>query len=743
MRRVFARVVTVPAVAAAFAWTGGSLAAQEPDLPLPPVDRPALVLPAPLTQPEAGPDAGPDAVAQVEDDDLPTLPPVVVQGRRNPQGDASGAATAPSATPTFDPAPGVLPTPLPSAPQLAPPSSVSAPPSQIGDFPASPLPPDVVVSANARPIARNRLGSSVTVLTRPDIERYQQRTVLELLRQSTTPGLAVNQSGGPGRQTSVFIRGAESDHTKVLLDGIPLNDPSGNRAFDFSSLTIDNLDRVEVLRGPQSVLYGTDALGGVINLTTRRPDGPPEFRLSAEGGSRGFHREIASFSAGDEFGYASGSVSNLDTQGISAANSRLGFAERDEATIQTASGRLGFTLADGLTLDTVFRHSDAEAEFDGFGLRPDGIFGPVDDPNLVAVTESTFVRTQARIESFDGNVEQFVGFSNSNYNRASRGQNTYFYGDLRQVDYRTNVYLFETEPLTLVASGGLNYFEEDSRSTAIPRQRAQFARSIFGEVTGTVYERLTLSAGGRHDDYSLAGVADTWRTTGRYEFVETGTAVRGSLGTSFRAPSLSEYFGISGNPLLRPEESLGWDIGLEQWLWDDRLQLAATYFRNDFENLVQFVFDPAVPPPAFGRLENVQTALATGVELSAAFEPIRGTFLSASYTRTDTRDNATGLPLLRRPRDRFGFAINQQFADGRGNINLSVLAVANRTDFVGFAPGEIEDYTVTNLTGSYQLTDDVRLFGRVENLFDEDYEEVFGYGTIPASVFAGVEIRLR
>lgn len=609
-------------------------------------------------------------------------------------------------------------------------------------FPRAPLSADVTVTANRTEARRSSVGSAVTVITGDEIRRQRRVSVLEVLRN--VPGLDIVQSGGPGRQASGFLRGANSNQTKVLLDGIWMNDPSANRAFDFSNIAVDNIERIEIVRGPQSTLYGSDAMGGVINIITRRGSGPARFQLGAMGGSFSTQQQYGSVSGGNESVYYSFTGSFFDTDGFTAAERG---SEKDGFRMGTASGRAGWIINESIDVDYVFRYIDSDSRFDSVQFIPGTGSVPVDGIGNSAPSESFFSRIQVRSLSLDGAIEQKVGFNYTNYNRASLTPtfDSFFNGDTEMVDYQMNVNVIDEEEIQDVFTVGAMYMQESARTSntfaPIPAERALFDRAAYLQNTLILGNRWSLTAGTRWDDYSRAGAANTYRLTSRYEIPDVETAIHGSFGTGFRAPSINELFGFAGNPDLRPEESKGWDVGIEQPFFDDRLVVDATYFRNDFDNLIVFVL---TNPPFDGQLFNVATATAHGVELTGTWEIQPGTRFTAAYTRTDSlgRDPSSGAntSLLRRPRNKFSLMLDQDLAGGKANVNVRMRYVGQRNDVspnFGDPPIKLDDYIVVDAALGYDLSRNLQLFARVDNVSDSNYEEIFGFNAPRISVYAG------
>lgn len=612
----------------------------------------------------------------------------------------------------------------------------------------------IVVTATRTSVPMREVGSAMTIITAEDLAQRQRVPVLDILRG--VPGLSVVQSGGFGQQTSVFLRGANSNHTLVLIDGVEANDPSNPSGFfDFSNLLADNIERIEILRGAQSTLYGSDAIGGVINIITKKGRGRPRATLRAEGGSFNTFKVTGGVSGGNELVNYSLTGSRFESDSISAADSRRGNSEEDGYRNTTLTSRLGLTLAPYFALDFTARYQDARTEIDGSTVDAMGHFLPIDDPNAVLDAQQLFTRGEGRLTLFDGRWEQILGVSFTRHHRNNKDRpdpnNPFpfpgsFEGEKFKVAWRNNLRFFKGHLLTFGIATEEESMEVDAPGGDLPEKTARTTGGYLQDQLD-LWNRLFITGGVRFDGHSRFGLKLTGRVTAALVFDKLGTKFRGSYGTGFKAPSLSQLFDdrfnttlVNGaklefsNKKLDPEESESWDIGIEQSLWDERLSLGVTYFNNEFTNLIQFQ-QVAVAPDKF-QLINIAEAEASGWEAFMALTPVEGLTLRGNYTQMQTKDKQTGEPLVRRPEHKAAFNANYHFLD-KGNIHLQLLYVGSRQD-VGNV--RLSGYVLANLAASYDINDNFQLFARLNNFLDKHYQEVFGFGTPGISGFGGVQL---
>ena len=615
-------------------------------------------------------------------------------------------------------------------------------PSAVGADGPQPL--VITVSPTRHPTPIEQVGSTVTVVTAADIERAQQRTVPDVLR--AIPGVVVVQAGGPGAATTVSLRGTNTNHTKALIDGVDAGDPSSaNGAFDFGNLLTSDIERVEVLRGPQSGLYGSDAIGGVINIVTRKGSGPARASASLEGGSFSTFNQTAGVSgSADRFDYAfniahlhAGDTPVTPTSLLPAGRARIG----DRADNLTASTRLGAKLSDDFSLGLVARYADARLRFTGddfstFPATPAAMQSRSENRLLVS-------RLEARHVSFEGAFEQRAGIAYTEHRREIVGPDpvltpkTAYSGDRVKFDWLGVLALGSGQTVT----GGLEHATDSLDDSTLTAENKTSAGHL--QLDSRFGERLFNSLSVRHDDNDRFGGVTTWRMAPSVLIGETATRLKASYGTGFKAPSLSQLFvsypafNFFANPALKPERSKGYDAGVEQSLLDGRLRFGATYFHNDITDLI-------TTNAGFTSLENRPSATTDGVESFVALAVTPWLTLRGDHTYTEARDNETGGALLRRPKHKASAAAIWQVDDDTA-LTVSALHVGARVD--GNRDFSVQrlnapSYTLVNVAGSYRVTERATAFARIENLFDRRYEDPTGFERPGLGVFFGVRVEI-
>lgn len=594
------------------------------------------------------------------------------------------------------------------------------------------LPEISVISPTTIPTPLSQIPNSVTVITKEDIEREQRRTAPDVL--STVPGLNIVQSGGPGGQTSIFLRGTNSNHTKVLIDGIDVSDPSNpNRSFDFGTLTTFDIDRVEVLRGPQSGLYGSDAVGGVVSFTTRKGEGPPTVYGLAEGGTFNTRNFASGFSGSqDRFNYTF-NVSNFHAE-TPVTPFRLlppGQPELpDRYDNTTAATRLGYDLSEYVSFNYFGRYTDATLKFNS---------NPGDTIKSTQEVHQFFTRGEGIVRLFENRFINTFGVNYTdhwNWNQTQNGIPTVNKGDRTREDWRGVWYALPGQTVVMGAE-----HEEENLRTATVRATTGY-KAAYAEYQSQWFERFFLVANGRVDDNDSFGEHWTYRVAPAYIVPVTETKIKGSVATGFKAPTLNQLFvsfpafNFFANPNLLPEEVFGYDAGLEQPFFNDRVRVGATYFHNDITNLIT-----TASIPIGTTLVNVNQATTEGVEAFAAAIISPELRVRGDYTFVRSIDEKTGLELLRQPKHKVS-ATAIWTPDPNWTISATVLHVSDWQDIdrVTFATITQPGYTVVNVATNYTINKYTSAFARIDNLFNERYENPNGFERPGFGIFGGIRV---
>jgi len=603
--------------------------------------------------------------------------------------------------------------------------------------------PPVVVSATLVPTPQSQLGSSVTVIDAEQIQQKQNRTLPDILND--VPGLNVVQTGSPGGTTAVFIRGTNANHTKIYIDGIDVGDPSAsNGAFDFSQILASDIDRIEVLRGPQSGLYGSDAIGGVISITTRAGSGPPHVHTMVEGGSfTTFNQAVGASGSLGRFSY-NFDVSHYHTGDTMVTPSDLVVSGRqanpDYYDNKTFATKLGLQVADNFDIGATVRYDDTSLQ-----STSDDFLGPEAVPSN-SINHEVFTRGFAHLVLFDGLFDQTLGFAYTHYHRNffDPNPNTLAFGNdpsslnggRAKLDWRGTVKLMQGEVLVLGAEHQYDNLSDSPALTAHIDNNAGFI-----ELQSNIGDRFFNAASVRYDSNSQFGQRTTFRVAPAVLIPETGSKLKGSVGTGFKAPTLDQLydsfpaFGFFANPNLKPETSLGWDAGFEQSLWDKQVEFGGTYFHNDISNLIQI-------NDTFTTFINIGQATTYGAETFLIYRPWQTVTLRADYIYTLANDEVNHAELLRRPKHKASLNASWQATDAL-SLSATVLYKGEWADINRF--GRVSGlrappYTLINLAATYDLGHGVSLFGRINNLLDRDYQDPIGFQHQGLGVFGGVKV---
>ena len=598
----------------------------------------------------------------------------------------------------------------------------------------------VVVTAarSEQPLAETP--ASITVIDRETLERRQALIVADELAR--TPGVAVNRNGGPGGVTSVRIRGAESDHTVVLIDGVKLNDPASvGGGFDFATLLTGEVERIEVLRGPQSVLYGSQAIGGVVNVLTGHPEGRST-RLSVEGGSRetGYIRGSTAF--GTERVRIRLGAGAFTTEGVSAFNEDRGGQEPDGFRQTHVSARADVALTEVLALDLRAYRAESRTEFDGFA-PPTFSLG---DTAEFGRRDETVAYAGLNYAALEGRFRNRLGFAFTDLTRDNFGpQGPTFGSEGRngRLEYQGVLELPREARLTFGAETERSRIQTDPTAFSPGLERDVRLDSVYAQGSAGLAPGVIATAGLRRDEHETFGGATTGQAGLLY--ARGATTFRANYGGGFKAPSLFQLYSQFGNLALEPEAADGVDLGVEHRL-GERFSASATVFARDTKNQIDFASCFSAPSPLcadrrFGYYANLDRTEARGLELAAAARPVDALTLNLAYTYTDTEntgegDPNRGLALPRRPEHTAYAEADYRFANGLA-AGVGVQHVGQRFDDAANR-FRLEAYTLVDVRAAYPLRQGLELFGRVENLLDEEYEDVQLYGTPGRGGFVGL-----
>ncbi|MCH7620022.1 MAG: TonB-dependent receptor [Candidatus Marinimicrobia bacterium] len=597
----------------------------------------------------------------------------------------------------------------------------------------------VVVTADRIEVPLDRVSSSVTLITAESIETQQYQTVGDALRKVT--GVNIARSGSNGRITTLFLRGANSNQTLVLIDGAKVNEPM-NGGFDFSNLKTDNIEKIEIVRGSQSTLYGSEAIGGIVNIFTKSGSSDLSFSLNAEAG------EFRTFS---ESGDLSGSLGGYKFSFFLSDLKTDGQFENDDYKNTTFSSRITTTLPKNTEIALTVRKSNAEG-----GAPNQRILNF--DPNArqksdikifsLALNQkiSGLYHHKLKLSKSESDINYSDPVNPGDKSEFASDFNSSIISSVSKVDWQNDLHFSVNNVITT----GIEWEEKKGKSVSTfdDFENRTNTRSIYLQNHFRLNDKFSITGGVRTDNHSSFGNSTNYRLTSAYIFSNSygnETKIRGSWGTGFRAPSIFElyypgFFGsFGGNPNLQPEESISLEVGVDHKTADKKLFVSAELFKTEFTNLITITEPGAV---------NINKAETKGIELNTDIKISEKIDVSGNYTYLETEDLLTGLPLLRRAIHNGGTSLNIR-ATQKLNLSAGVSFVGERydTDFVfdenfqvsyGFLPS----YTTARVAVSYELLEQVRLKLRIENLLDEVYEEVAGYPSPGRAVYGGITLKL-
>ena len=585
--------------------------------------------------------------------------------------------------------------------------------------------PEVVVSASRVPVPAEHVGSSVTVLSAEEIKKRQPNFVHELLRE--VPSVAVSQTGANGGNAQVRIRGAEANHTLVLIDGLDMGNPFSSDEFQFQHLPVSSIESIEVLRGPQSSIHGSETIGGVIQITTPIPEEGTKSSASIELGSHSTKNARAYVGTSNEQFFTAASVSFSETEGISA---RTNNTERDGFDNRFLHLKSGVNLGENVDLSAVLIRIQSDSEYDNCGFTSSN--------DCVGKDRKTVFGSTLNIDQGDDRINHKLKFSKSRHTRKDFAKGEIDRASVGETDKL--VYQGTLDLQTTAADHSTTFAVEketsklSSTATYIPTGILKFQSYIL-EHRANLQDSLILSVSARRDDNrkNTFRSRNTYRATAAW-IPNDQIRFHGSYGTGVKNPTTSEIFGWTDswepNPDLIPETSKGWDVGVEKEIDALGLTLDATYFNNKITNLIWI--DDCVSGCGFGNPDPdgrsvYKASNRPGVSTIKGFD-------------------ANGQELVRRPSQIASLNIyrQSQFWGRKGGLNLNIQHTGTQTDNTYPPPSYVRTpvhlgkFTVVDLSGSLQLTPQMQLTGKITNLFDDDYEEVQGFGVVERSLFFGL-----
>ena len=600
----------------------------------------------------------------------------------------------------------------------------------------------------------NAGGASVTVITADDIKASGQETVEELLKGVV--GIDVASNGGPGSMSSLFIRGGDAKNTLVLIDGVPINDPaSTNRTATLSNLTLDNVEKIEVVRGSLSVLYGSNATAGVINILTKKGDGPLKSYLALEGGSYGTSKIYGGLNGQTGKSRYAASLARLKSDGFSFADNRNpaiahdgNTSEKDAYTNTTISGSYSYDFSPETILETTFRYTDASVKYDdsanGYtGDRFNYVWptGYVADLNGLKEQHNDSRQYVGRIALKNTGKQLtstlFTQFTDENRTDFDNDglKTTNFIGGMYEAGWQGDLNVANSNTLTFGLSGkneSMKYHDYVWGASAI--DKSVLSGNIWLQDQWSIAGAKVV-AGIRYEDHEIFGGKVTGRIAPSYKI--GNTIFKASYGSGFLAPSLYQLYSDYGSETLKPESSTGWDVGIEHRLREN-LRGGVTWFSAVFDDRIDFDMVTWKYSQVAGESK------ARGIESFLEWRPFDALQLAINYTYNKT-ENPEGEQFVRRPENKVG--ISGRYRIGRSTVLSANMQwvderkeVTSSKDRYGNLIGKLPSYFLANLSASYNLTDKVELYGRIDNVFDTWYEEAWAYATPGRSAYAGIKV---
>jgi len=611
----------------------------------------------------------------------------------------------------------------------------------------------VVVTATRTPQPASKTGESITVITAADLEEQQIAVATDVLQE--TPGLMVNRNGGVGQQSTISLRGADAGQTVVLVDGVRINDPSAtDDTAVMGDLLVNNFDRIEILRGPQSTLYGSDAIGGVVNVITKRGGTTPFVgTLTGEGGSFDtVHLNAAASGSTENIDYGAG-LNFYDTRGTQAADRANGNTEANGYLHYGATSNVRVHLDPDMSIDLRTYYVRTHAAFDD-GFTPDFL---VADSEANAANQLFAGYAGFNLDLLDGTFHNRLAVLGTTSSRKFFDSsfdtihlNSDDFADVLRIEYQGTFDPTPDDEVTFGAETEHSQFRGDSFSTFFG-DSTDTGRSrntgVYLQAQHTFLAALTLTGGARYEHDDTFGSHTSLKVAAAYQIPNAAATLRANYGDGFKAPSLFERFSefrpSDGTPPLKPETAKGWEVGIDKALLGNRVTASLTYFERRTNNLIEF--DDVCPGPdrPFGCYQNVGRTRASGVETEVSAHVTDELTIAANYTNLSAIDLTTNPTeaLQRNPHSKANGTVT--WAPNRDwSVGASATYVGPRFDDGTGPRVHLPDYLLVNIFGSWSLTERYDVFARVENLFDRHYEPLVGFGAPGRAAFIGLRARI-
>ena len=600
----------------------------------------------------------------------------------------------------------------------------------------------IIVTGSRAPISAGDIGSAVTIITRQDIDRRQVRYVSDLLR--AVPGFSVSHTGVVGAQTQVRVRGSEANQVLVLIDGVRANDPATGDEFRWEFLATANIERIEIVRGPQSALWGSDAIGGVVHIITKSGRDAPGVGGYLEAGSENtLNAAMNGGFGGDTWSVVVG-VEQLATDGSNISRSG---SENDDSDITTGSLNARFKPSDRIAIQLGLRTVDAYSQFDAVDFVETGL--PTDS-DVATDTAQRLAQLGVTLGSSENRIRHHLNaryFDSDNRDLTDGFAAASSTSDRLNLGYQADIRIGKNLLAIALEHEKTNFEQRGEIVWGDPNQDQEMdVMSVVTDFQGRATDNVTYLLSARFDDNSDFDNIVTGRASIAWD-VSDATTLRANIGTGQKTPTFIERFGyfpgqFKGNPALKPEQSLSYDIGLDQRIAASAVIQIAVFEQEIEDEIDGFIFDPDTLLYTADNLST--TSKRSGVELGARWTVSEQLDLTMNYTYTDATEN--GAIELRRPRHAGSMQANYSFMSARGHIALAADYGGTRRDMF-FPPWPnpselvtLGNYWLLDLTAQFQLTESVRLFARASNLLDTDYEQVYGYRTPGRAAYAGVQV---